>query len=129
MRLIASVAISTALCVAPSWAVAAERTGPAQLGMAPLCAPKVMTLTGAAGAGPVIVTIDPISAAPACVDNDGDALKLTAVERFTNGAVGTLIGNNRVEVSNVGPGGTTFTYAVVDSRGLAVRSIFTVRRP
>ena len=101
----------------------------AQMGMAPQCAPKVMTLTAAPGAGPVTVTINPISAAPACVDNDGDALKLTAVERFTNGAAGALVGSDQVEVSNICPGGTTFTYAVVDSRGLAVRSVFTIRRP
>jgi hypothetical protein len=99
------------------------------MGMAPQCAPKVMTSAAAPGAAPLTVTINPISAAPACFDQDGDALKLVAAERFTNGAVGELVGNNQVKVSNVGPGGTTFTYAVVDSRGLVVRSVFTIRRP
>lgn len=129
MRLVLSVVIGAAWAAAPGWVLAAGQVGPAQLGMEPLCAAKVLVLSTAAGAGPVTVTVNPVSAAPACVDHDGDALKLSAVELFTNGAVGTLVGDNQVEVSNIGPGGTTFTYRVVDSRGLAVRTVFTIRRP
>lgn len=129
MRLVLGVVTGAALSATPGWVLAAGQAGPAQLGMAPLCAAKVLVLSTAADAGPVTVTVNPVSAAPACIDKDGDALKLTAVELFTNGASGTLVGDNQVEVSSIGPVGTTFTYRVIDSRGLAVRTAFTIRRP
>lgn len=129
MRLMLGVLVGAMLVASPIGALAAGQAGPAQLGMAPLCGAKVLVLSVAADAGPATATVNPVSAAPACVDKDGDALKLTAVERFTNGAAGALVGNNQVEVSNIGPGGTTFTYVVVDSRGLAVRTTFTIQRP
>jgi len=75
------------------------------------------------------VTVNPILAAPACVDRDGDAMRLRSVDLFTNGASGVLSGDNQVEVSNIRSGGTTFTYTIVDSRGAAVRTTFTIRRP
>ncbi len=129
MRLVLGVVAGATLVAVPIGALAAGQAGPAQLGMAPLCAAKVLVLSTAADAGPVSATVNPVSAAPACVDKDGDALKLTTVERFTNGASGALVGNNQVEVSNIRAGGTTFTYVVVDSRGLAVRTTFTIQRP
>lgn len=76
-----------------------------------------------------MVTVNPVSAAPACVDREGDAMTLTSVLLFTNGASGALKGNNQVEVSNIRPGGTTFTYMIVDSQGAAVRATFTIQRP
>jgi Big-like domain-containing protein len=128
MRVLSSVLVGAALAASPVGAWAAGQAAPA-LGMAPLCGPKVLVLQTAPGAGPVTVTVNPVSAAPACVDRDGDALRLTAAEGFTNGASGALVGENQVEVSNIGSGGTTFTYKVIDGRGLAVRAPFTIRRP
>jgi hypothetical protein len=128
MRLLLSVLVGATLAASPIWAVAGGQAAPA-LGMAPQCAAKVLVLQTALGADPVTVTINPVSAAPACVDEDGDTLKLMAAERFTNGASGVLVGDDQIEVSNIRPGGTTFTYGVVDSRGLAVRTTFTIQRP
>lgn len=129
MRLVSGVLVGATLVALPAWGLAAGQAGPAQMGMAPLCAAKVLALSTAADAGPVAVTVDPVAAAPACVDKDGDTLKLASVELFTNGASGALAGDNKVTVSNIGPGGATFSYRVVDARGLAVRTTFTIRRP
>lgn len=128
MQLMVDVVVGAALAAAPGWVLAAGQAGPAQMGMAPLCAAKVLDLP-ATSDGLVAVTVDPVAAAPACVDKDGDTLKLAAVELFTNGASGALAGDNKVTVSNIGPGGATFSYRVVDARGLAVRTTFTIRRP
>jgi len=122
------VVVGGALVASPIWAVAGGQASPA-LGMAPLCAAKVLVLQTASDAGPVTVTVNPVSVAPACVDKDGDILKLASVEMFTNGASGVLVGDNQIEVSNIRSGGTTFTYRVIDSRGLAVRTTFTIQRP
>jgi hypothetical protein len=128
MRVLSSALAGAVLVASPVGALAAGQASPA-LGMAPLCGPKILVLETAPDAGPVTVTVNPVSAAPACVDRDGDALRLTAAEGFTNGASGALVGENQVEVSNIRSGGTTFTYRVVDARGLAVRAPFTIRRP
>jgi hypothetical protein len=128
MRRLLSVLVGAALAGSPVWALAAGQASPS-LGLAPLCAAKLLVLQTAPDAGPVTVTINPISAAPACVDRDGDAMTLRSVDLFTNGASGVLTGDNRVEVSNIRSGGTTFTYTIVDSRGAALRTTFTIRRP
>jgi len=127
MRLLLSVLVGATFVASPM-AVAGGQASPT-LGMAPLCAAKILVLQTALDAGPVTVTVNPVSAAPACVDKDGDTMVLKSVDLFTNGASGVLTGANQVEVSNIRPGGTTFTYTVVDSRGAAVRTAFTIRRP
>ena len=128
MRRVWTMLASVALAASPCCADAAGQAPP-RLGLAPLCAAKLLALQTTADASPMTVTVSPISAAPACIDHGGDILTLTSVAMFTNGATGVLKGDNQVEVSNIRSGGTTFTYTVTDSRGAAVRTTFTVKRP
>lgn len=95
---------------------------------APVCANKTVISGIPSTAGPVSVSVNPITTSPACSDADGDTLVLTSASGFTRNASGTISGN-MVNLTNVqSGGGTTFTFSVSDGHGGSTSAQFTFQR-